>query len=78
MTLALDRDEWSVSWLGHALPPGKGPLVPIEQEARWAAELVWTQRLKKKSSCLCQGSNLDCPVIQSVVRHYTDLDISLY
>jgi hypothetical protein len=25
-----------------------------------------------KISCLCQGLNLDCPVVQSVARHYTD------
>jgi hypothetical protein len=32
-----------------ALPPGKGPLVPIVQEAGWAPEPVWTQRLEEKS-----------------------------
>jgi hypothetical protein len=26
-----------------------------------------------KSFCLCRGSNLDRPVVQPVVRHYTDL-----
>jgi hypothetical protein len=31
------------------LPPGKGPLVPIVQEARWAPEPVWTQRIEEKS-----------------------------
>jgi hypothetical protein len=31
------------------LPPGKGPTVPIVQEAGWAPEPVWTQRAKKKS-----------------------------
>jgi hypothetical protein len=41
------------------LPPGRGPPVPIRQEAGWAPELVWTQRLEEKSSCLCWGSNLD-------------------
>jgi len=29
-SLALDGGEWSVARPGHALPPGKGPLVPIE------------------------------------------------
>jgi hypothetical protein len=28
--------------------------------------------LEEKSSCLCRGSNLDRPVVQSVARHYTD------
>jgi hypothetical protein len=31
------------------LPPGKGPPVPIGQEAGWAPESVWTQRLEEKS-----------------------------
>jgi hypothetical protein len=30
------------------LPPGKGPPVLIVQEAGWAPEPVWTQRLKQK------------------------------
>jgi hypothetical protein len=70
-TLALDRGEWSASLPGRALPQGKGPPVPIVQEAEWASEPVWTQRLEEKSFCLCLESNLDCPV-QSVGRHYTD------
>jgi hypothetical protein len=48
-TLALDGGEWSASRPGRALPPGKGPRVPIVQEAGWAPELVWTQRLEEKS-----------------------------
>jgi hypothetical protein len=31
------------------LPPGKGPPVPMVQEAGWAPEPVWTQRLEEKS-----------------------------
>jgi hypothetical protein len=46
LTSALDGGEWSASRLGRALPPGKGPPVPIVQEAGWAPELVWTQRLE--------------------------------
>jgi hypothetical protein len=41
-TSALDG-EWSASRLGRALPPGKGPPVPIGQEAEWTPEPVWTQ-----------------------------------
>jgi hypothetical protein len=48
-TLALD----GVSCQRHApaalLPPGIGPPVPIVQEAGWAPEPVWTQRLEEKS-----------------------------
>jgi hypothetical protein len=47
MTSALDGGEWSRSRPGRALPPGKGPPVPIVQEAGWAPEPVWTQRLEE-------------------------------
>jgi hypothetical protein len=53
------------------LPPGKGPPVPIVQEAGWALEPVWTQRLKEKSFAPRRESNLNRPVVQPVVRHYT-------
>jgi hypothetical protein len=68
LTLALDGGEWSASRPGRALPPGKGPPVPIVQEAGWTPESVWTQRLEEKSSA-CVGE--PTPVVQSVVRHYT-------
>jgi hypothetical protein len=53
------------------LPPGKGPPVSIGQEAGWALEPVWTQRIEEKSFCLWRDSNPDRPVVQPVVRHYT-------
>jgi hypothetical protein len=59
------------------LPPGKGPLVPIAQEAGWAPEPVWTQRLGEKSFRRCWGSNLDRWVVHPVVRHYTDRAVRL-
>jgi hypothetical protein len=37
--------EWSVSRPGYALAPGKGPPGSIVQEAGWAPELVFTQRV---------------------------------
>jgi hypothetical protein len=43
-TSALEGGEWSASDPDRALPP-----VPIVQEAGWAPELVWTQRLEQKS-----------------------------
>jgi hypothetical protein len=36
-------------------------LVPIVQEAGWAPEPVWTQRLEEKSFRLCWRSNLGSP-----------------
>jgi hypothetical protein len=36
----------------------------------WAPGPVWTQRLQEKF--FCRGSNADHPVVQPVVRHYTD------
>jgi hypothetical protein len=44
-TASLDGGEWSASRPGRSLLLGKGPPVPIGQEAGWAPELVWTQRL---------------------------------
>jgi hypothetical protein len=67
-TSALD----CVSGQRLALAPGKGPPEPPRQEAGWAPEPVWTQRLEEKSFRLCRGSNLDRPVVQPVTRHYTD------
>jgi hypothetical protein len=72
MTSALDAGEWSASRPCHALPPGKELLVLTGHDAGWAPELVWTRRLEEKCSCLCWGSNLIYPVVQFVVRHYTD------
>jgi hypothetical protein len=48
------------------LPPGKGPPVPIGQEAGWAPEPVWTQD-RGKIHCSCRGSNPDRPVVQSTI-----------
>jgi hypothetical protein len=47
-TSALDVGEWSATLPGRALALGKGPLVPIVQEAGWASDAVWTQRLEEK------------------------------
>jgi hypothetical protein len=68
-TWALNGGEWSRS--GHALPPGKGPPVPIGQEAGWAPEPVWTQRIKENSLAPAGDRTSDRPIVQLVVRHYT-------
>jgi hypothetical protein len=42
-TSALDEGEWSASRPGRTLAPGKGPPVPIAQEAGLAPEPDWMQ-----------------------------------
>jgi hypothetical protein len=59
-----------VSGQRHA--PGKGPPVHSVEEAGWAPQPVWTQRLQEKTLGPGRGSNLDRPVVQFVARHYTD------
>jgi hypothetical protein len=46
LTSVVDGVEWSASRPSRALAPEKGSPVPIGQEAGWASELVWTQRLE--------------------------------
>jgi hypothetical protein len=48
-TSALDRGEWSASRPGRAFTPGERTPVPTVQEAGWAPEPVWTQRIGEKS-----------------------------
>jgi hypothetical protein len=61
--------EWSASRPGRALPPGKGPHAPIGQEAGWAPRAGLDAGDRKKSSAPVGDRT---PVVQSVVRHYTD------
>jgi hypothetical protein len=72
LTSALYGGEWAASRPGRALPPRKGPPIPIVQEAGCVPKPVWKQRIEETSSCLCRGLNLDRPVVQPVARHYTD------
>jgi hypothetical protein len=48
------------------LPQGKGPPVPIVQEAGWASEPVWTQRIEEQSFAPAEDRT---PVVQSVVTN---------
>jgi hypothetical protein len=70
-TSALDGDEWSASRPGRALPLGKGPSLPNVQEAGWAPEPVWTQRLEEKILSPLPGIEPRSPGLQPVARHYT-------
>jgi hypothetical protein len=53
LTHSRPRHQMGVSGQRHApaalLPPGKGPPVPIVQEAGWAPEPVCTQGMEEKS-----------------------------
>jgi hypothetical protein len=69
LTCALEGGEWSASRPGRALAPGEEPPVPTVQEAGWAPEPVWTQRLEEKSSAAVGDRTA---AVQSVVRHCTD------
>jgi hypothetical protein len=69
LTSALIGGELSASRPGRALPPGKGSSVLVVQEAGWAPEPFWMQRLEEKSSASVGDRT---PVVQSVVSHYTD------
>jgi hypothetical protein len=68
VTSTVDGGEWSASRPGRALPPEKKNPVPIGQEAGWAPEPVWTQRLEEKSSAPVGDRT---PIFHPVVRHYT-------
>jgi hypothetical protein len=61
LDLCVRWDEWSASRPGRAIPPGKGPPVPIVQEAGRASELVWAEP-RRKILCLCRGPNAGRPV----------------
>jgi hypothetical protein len=50
-------------------PRGNGPPVPIVQEAGWAPEPVWTQRLEEKSFA---SAGDRAKLVQSVVKRYID------
>jgi hypothetical protein len=49
-------------------PRGKDPGTHWIEEAGWASEPVWTQRLEEKSSAPVGDRT---PIVQLVVRHYT-------
>jgi hypothetical protein len=53
----------------HHAPAALYPPVPIGQEAGWAPEPVWTQRLEEKSSTSVGDRT---PVVQFVVSYYSD------
>jgi hypothetical protein len=69
-TSVLDGGEWSASRPGRALPPGKGPRYPLDRRLG-GPQSRSGHRGYRKILCPRPGSNLDRPVVQSVVRHHT-------
>lgn len=64
------RKRWAVSLTPRPrFALGKGPPVPTVQEAGWAPEPVWTQRLEEWVSAFV-GDRV--PALQFEVRHDTD------
>jgi hypothetical protein len=70
-TSALDAVSGQPHAPGRPLPPGKGPPVPIVQEAGWVPEPVWTQRLQEKS--LASAGDRTSIARSSVARYYTEI-----
>jgi hypothetical protein len=65
-THSLPRYWMGLSYQRHvpaALCSRKGPPVPIVQEARWAPEPVWTQRLEEKSLSSAEDRTPDRSVV---------------
>jgi hypothetical protein len=71
LTSALDVGELSASCPGLALPPGKGPPIPIGCEAGWALARLDTEA-RGEILCSYRVSNSGRMVVQSAVRPYTD------
>jgi hypothetical protein len=71
-TSALDGGEWSASRPGRALPSRKGPPVPICTGVWVGPRAGLDTEARGRILCTCRGSNPDRPVVQPVVRHYTD------
>jgi hypothetical protein len=57
--------EWSASRPGRDLSQGKDPWYPLDRKL--GGPQSWSGHNSR-----CRGSNLDRPVVQSIVRHYTD------
>jgi hypothetical protein len=57
------------------LPPGKGPPVPSGQEAGWAPEPVWIQRLEEKDTRILFANTKTVSVmrdsISTLYKHIT-------
>jgi hypothetical protein len=76
LTSALVGCEWSASRPGRFTHEERAP-VPIEYEAGWAPEPIWTT-LRIENSLPYRDSNSDPSVVQPVASRYTDYNYSMY
>jgi hypothetical protein len=70
LTSALDGGEWSASRPGRALPPGERT-PGTHWIGGWVGPRAGLDTGARRKICPCWGSNLDRPIVQPVVRHYT-------
>jgi hypothetical protein len=53
-------------------PRGKNPRYPLDRRLGGVGPRAGLDAgAKRKILCPCRESNLDCPIVQLVVRHYT-------
>jgi hypothetical protein len=71
-TSALYGGEWSASCPGRALTPEERTLGTHWTEGWVGPRAGLDTEVRGKILCPCRGSKLDRPVVQPVVRHYTD------
>jgi hypothetical protein len=56
---------------GALYPQGEEPRYPLDRRLVGIRAGLDT-KVREKILCVCRGTNLDRPVVQSVARHYTD------
>jgi hypothetical protein len=72
MISALAGGEWSSSRPGRTLPRRKDPRYPLYRRLGGPQSRSGHRGYRKKILCPFWRSNPDLPVVQSLVRHYTD------
>jgi len=65
LTSTVEGGEWSLSFPSR-FTPGERSSVHTEQDAGWAAEVVWTFGEEKKSLVLTGNRNPDVPTVHHI------------
>jgi hypothetical protein len=75
-THSRSRHKMGVNSQHHApavlYPPSKDPRYPLYKGLSEPQSRSGHRGQRRKSFRFCRGSNLDCPIVQSVARQYTD------